>query len=327
MRTFSIANQKGGCGKTTTAINLASSLARRNQYVLLVDCDPQAHATMGLGVEPDDSRCLYQVLMPQHSGRLQLKDITINVRKNFDLAPSSMVLSSIEHELAEVAGRENTLLRALQPVKRIYDYIILDCPPSIGHICFNALRASSDVIVPIDMSLFSLRGVLKLIDIILFLKNNLDHDIQIRALVTMFDFRTSYARRVLQKVREEFGENVFQSAIRYNIRLRETVDFGLPVADYDLHAIGHQDYERLADEVMAMKPLVAHHGAGALSGAQYMAQKAKRYIETAGAEQEINGKAAELDDLFDDGPESSYSEMIDVIASSRINFFGEDDEP
>jgi hypothetical protein len=143
----------------------------------------------------------------------------------------------------------------------------------------------------------------------------------------MFDFRTTYARRVLQKVREEFGDNVFQSAIRYNIRLRETVDFGLPVADYDLHAIGHQDYERLADEVMTMKPLAAQHSTAALSGARYMAQKAKRYIETAGAARETHDVAVEPDDLFADAPESSYSEMVDVIASSRINFFGEDDEP
>lgn len=326
MRTFAVANQKGGCGKTTTAINLASSLARRNQKVLLIDCDPQAHATLGLNVEPDDDKCLYQVLTPRKSERLSLAEIVVPVRDCFHLAPSSMMLGTIEHELADVAGREHSLLRAIQPIKNTYDYIILDCPPSIGHICFNALRACSDAIVPIDMSLFSLRGVIKLVDIILFLKNNLDHDIQVRALVTMFDFRTSYAWRVLQKVREEFGDNVFESVIRYNIRLRETVDFGVPVSDYDRHAIGHKDYEKLADEVMSLKPLTAHHGAAAMSGAQFIAQKARRYIEKAGHSKELHSIAAEIDDALTDMPESSYSEMVDIIASSRINYFGDEDD-
>jgi chromosome partitioning protein len=325
MKIIAVANQKGGCGKTTTAINLAASLSRRNRRVLLIDCDPQAHATLGLNVDSDDEQCLYHVLTAREDERLDLEDIIVPIRKDFDLAPSGMMLGSVEHELAEVQGRENMLLQALLPVKRSYDYIILDCPPSIGHLCFNALRACTDVIIPIDMSLFSLRGVIKLVDIILFLKNTLDHDIQIRAMITMFDNRTRYAWRVLKQVKEEFGENVYETVIRYNIRLRETVDFGLPVGDYDRHAIGHKDYERLADEVLAQKIVTASHAEPRLSGAQVIAQNARSYIDRAGQSRELSSLTAEIDDMLLEGPESSYSDMIDVIARGTIDYFGGDD--
>jgi chromosome partitioning protein len=133
---------------------------------------------------------------------------------------------------------------------RPYDFIVIDCPPSIGHLCFNALRASQEAIIPIDLSIFSLRGVSKLMEIVLMLKEKLDHVINCRALITMFDYRTRYARYVLEKVKDEFGENVFNTVIRYNIRLRETVDYGMPIAEFDKHAIGHKDYQALAEEVI-----------------------------------------------------------------------------
>ena len=145
--------------------------------------------------------------------------------------PSSVILSAVEQELAGMAGREDRLLEAIAAIKTPYDFLIIDCPPSIGLLCFNALRVSQEVIIPIDMSLFSLRGVAKLIEIIMLLKDKLGHDIVSRALVTMFDSRTKYSRRVLEKVTEEFGENVFNTIVRYNIRLRETVDYGLPGGD------------------------------------------------------------------------------------------------
>ena len=181
------------------------------------------------------------------------------------------------------------------------------------------------MIVPIDMSLFSLRGVVKLVDIILYLKNNLAHDIQIRALVTMFDYRTRYARQVLKKVKEEFGENVFTSVIRYNVRLRETVDYGLPVGDYDRHAIGHKDYEQLAREVLQLKPNVNHHSRTTLSGAEYVVKKAEDYINSAGDSADIDSVIAELEDFIAETPSSSYTDMIDKIAQSDENFWEDDD--
>jgi chromosome partitioning protein len=135
-------------------------------------------------------------------------------------------------------------------MKESYDFVIIDCPPSIGHLCFNALRASQEVMIPIDLSLFSLRGVSKLIEIVMMLKENLDHDVQTRALITMYDHRTRYAKHVMEKVKEEFGHNVFETVIRYNIRLRESVDYGQPVGEYDKRSIGNKDYEALTEELL-----------------------------------------------------------------------------
>lgn len=251
MRVIASANQKGGCGKTTTAINLAFALALRDRKVLLVDSDPQAHATMGLGINPSDLvKTMYEVMRPNGYPATTMGDILVSVKDNLDIAPSSAKLSAIEQELAGIDGREERLLKAIQSLEEPYDFVIIDCPPSIGHLCFNALRASQEVIIPIDLSLFSLRGVSKLIEIVMLLKESLDHDVKARALITMYDYRTRYARHVLEKVKEEFGENVFETVIRYNIRLRESVDCGLPIGEYDKHSIGNKDYEDLAEELL-----------------------------------------------------------------------------
>jgi chromosome partitioning protein len=251
MRIIAVANQKGGCGKTTTAISLSSSLALRGKKVLLIDCDPQAHATIGLNVSPSDlEKSIYHVLTPSENGGIGIEDVVQYVKEDFDLAPSSVILSALEQDLSGTQGRENRLLEAIQALRVPYDYVLIDCPPSVGLLCINALRACDEVIIPIDMSLFSLRGVAKLVEIILLIKDKLGHEIRPRALVTMYDFRTRYSKRVLEKVKETFGSNVFESAIRYNIRLRETVDHGLPIGDYDKHAIGYKDYENLAEELM-----------------------------------------------------------------------------
>lgn len=254
MRVIASANQKGGCGKTTTAINLSFALASKGHKVLLIDSDPQAHATMGLNVIPADlERTLYEVMRPNTYPPARLDDILLNIRDNFDLAPSSAGLSAIEQELAGVEGRESRLHKAVQSLDKTYDYVIIDCPPSIGHLCFNALRACQECVIPIDLSLFSLRGVSKLMELMMMLRENLGHDINTRALITMYDYRTRYAKHVLEKVQEEFGENVFKTVIRYNIRLREAVDYGVPIGEYDRRSIGNMDYEGLAEEVIRME--------------------------------------------------------------------------
>jgi len=278
MRVIAVANQKGGCGKTTTAINLSCSLASKGQQVLLVDLDPQAHATMGLAVKPADlEKSIYDVLKPGTESSIGLDDIVIPMRDNFDLAPSNAGLSAIEQELSGVEGREGRLMHAIESLKKPYQTVIVDCPPSIGHLCFNALRAAEEVIIPIDLSLFSLRGVSKLMEIVLLLKEKLGHEIKARALITMYDHRTRYSRHVLEKVRERFGENVFDTAIRYNIRLRETVDYGLPIGEYDKHSIGHKDYEKLADELMNAWHASTAHGFDALDAARNFRELSEAY--------------------------------------------------
>jgi len=324
MRIIASANQKGGCGKTTTAINLSFSLSLKGKRVLLIDFDPQAHATIGLNVKPSDlGKSIYDVITPKKNDFLGIEDILIPIRDNLDLAPSNLILTAVEQELSGVEGRENRLLEAIQILKEQYDYdfIVIDCPPSIGHLCFNALRASDEVIIPIDMSLFSLRGVAKLIEIITLIKDKVGHDVKSRALITMYDRRTRYARVVLDKVRAEFGNNVFDTVIRYNIRLRETADCGLPVGDYDKNSIGHADYESLAEEIIGSETNEMSHNLNTLNVAQNILQKTEEYMKSP----KIEPQFSEDEEPSSYPIQSNYSEMVEVIAArSDDNFY--DDE-
>jgi chromosome partitioning protein len=313
MRIIAIANQKGGCGKTTTAINLSSCLALKGQRVLLIDFDPQAHATMGLNIDFDTEKSMYHVMAPEQNGQPGLEDIVIPVKEGLDIAPSDVRLSAIEQELAGVEARENKLMEAVQELKPQYDFVIIDCPPSIGHLCFNALRASEEAIIPIDMSLFSLRGVAKLTDIITLLESSCGHAIAPRALVTMYDYRTRYSRHVLGKVQEKFVDKVFETVIRYNSRLRETVDHGLPVGDYDKHAIGQKDYEKLADEVMSSESVALTREGGVSSTADDIMAKTQEYIDSMEESPSPKGPSSGPEEIFPYPAESTYSAMIEAI--------------
>jgi len=324
MRIIASANQKGGCGKTTTAINLSSSLSLKGKRVLLIDFDPQAHATLGLNVNPSDlEKSIYDVITPKKNDFLGIEDILIPIRDNLDLAPSSLILTAVEQELSGVEGREDRLLEAIQILKEQYDYdyVIIDCPPSIGHLCFNALRASDEVIIPIDMSLFSLRGVAKLIEIITLIKDKVGHDVKSRALITMYDRRTRYARVVLDKVRAEFGSNVFKTVIRYNIRLRETADCGLPVGDYDKHSIGHADYESLAEEIINSETDGMYHNLNTLNVAQDILQKTEEYMKSP----KIEPPFSENEEPSSYPIQSNYSDMVEVIAARPDDSFYDDE--
>jgi len=284
MRVIASANQKGGCGKTTTAINLSSSLSLKEKRVLLIDFDPQAHATMGLNITPSDlGKSIYHVITPKDYQFIRIEDILVPIRDNFDLAPSSLILSAVEQELSGLKGRENRLFRAIQELNKTYDYVVIDCPPNIGHLCFNALRACEEVIIPIDMSLFSLRGVATLLEIIILLKDKIGHDVKSRALITMYDRRTRYSRVVLDKVKSEFGDNVFETVIRYNIRLRETADCGMPVGDYDKHAIGHADYENLAEEIITSETAGIQKNFNTLNKVQDSLKKTEKHMKSSGS--------------------------------------------
>jgi chromosome partitioning protein len=237
---------------------------------------------MGLNIDPSGLPVTtYDVLKAENNGFVGINDVVIPIRENFDLAPSNAKLSAAEQELSGVEGRESRLLRAIESLRNAPDYIIIDCPPSIGHLCFNALRACEEVIIPIDLSLFSLRGVSKLMEIVVMLKEELGHDMRPRALITMYDYRTRYSKHVLEKVKEEFGENVYNTVIRYNIRLRETVDSGLPIGEYDKHSIGHKDYEDLADEVLRSGAANIDHIFNTLNSAQTLLQNREEYTDTA----------------------------------------------
>jgi len=353
MRVIASANQKGGCGKTTTAINLSSSLSLKGQKVLLIDFDPQAHATMGLNVKPSDlDKTIYDVITPKKNWLWGIEDVLLPIKDNFDLAPSSLILSAFEQELSGLERREHRLFQAIQSLKKQYDFIVIDCPPSIGHLSFNALRACDEVIIPIDMSLFSLRGVSKLIEIIILIKDKTGHDIKSRALITMYDRRTRYSRTVLEKVQAEFGDNVFDTVIRYNIRLRETADLGLPVGDFDKYSIGHMDYENLAEEVLRSEKIGTYQNFNNSNAAQDMLQKTEEYIDTATELPEDEPIASEMEEFPEDeldsaemeefpedespaseieefssySSQSNYSQMIEAIATrSNDSMFNDED--
>lgn len=327
MRVIASANQKGGCGKTTTAINLSSSLSSKGERVLLIDFDPQAHATMGLNITPSDlEKSIYHVITPKDYKFLRIEDILVPIKDNFDLAPSSLILSAVEQELSGLEGRENRLFRAIQALKKTYDYVVIDCPPSIGHLCFNALRACQEVIIPIDMSLFSLRGVAKLLEIIILIKDKIGHDVKSRPLITMYDRRTRYSRIVLDKVKTEFGDNVFETVIRYNIRLRETADHGLPVGDYDKNAIGHKDYENLAEEVIRLEADRMYPDLNTLSVTEDILQKTEEYIDMSLKSPEFEQPTSEMEEFSTYSPQSNYSEMVEAIATESTNSFFDDED-
>jgi chromosome partitioning protein len=266
------------------------------------------------------------VITPKENESLGIEDILVPIRDNFDLAPSSLILSAVEQELSGMDGREDRLFQAIQALKKQYDYIVIDCPPSIGHLCFNALRACQEVIIPIDMSLFSLRGVAKLLEIIILIKDEIGHDVKSRALITMYDRRTRYSRIVLEQVKTEFGNNVFETVIRYNIRLRETADYGLPVGDYDKNSIGHKDYENLAEEVIRLEADRMLPDFNAMSMTEDILQKTEEYIDMSVKSRELEPPVSQMEEFPDYSPQSNYSEMVEAIAAESSNpFFNDED--
>jgi len=250
MRTVAIVNQKGGCGKTTTAINLSACLALEHRKVLLIDLDPQAHATLGFNVQPEGiEKGMYEVL----SGHAELEDVLIGLSPNLSLAPSNVTLSAIEQILAGAPDRERQLLNTINALKVAFDYAIIDCPPNVGLLTFNALIASERVIVPVETSFFSLQGLSKLAETVQIIGERVGHNIDVKVLPTKFDRRTSYSKEVLGKIYERFRELSFTTVINLNEKLREATSLGLPITEYAPDSTGFKDYLNLAREVMALE--------------------------------------------------------------------------
>lgn len=251
MKTICIFNQKGGVGKTTTNINLCSYLALEGYKVLAIDMDPQGNTTSGLGLDKRKiEKSVYDVLTSDTS----LKDVIreCEIVNNFYLAPSTMELAGAEVELITKERRENILKEKISKIKGDFDFIFIDCPPSLGFLSINALSAADSVFIPIQCEFYALEGVGQLINTVQLVKKSLNKNLEIEGVVlTMFDGRTNLSNEVVSEVQKYFKDKVYNSTIPRNIRLAESPSFGLPIALYDDKCRGAESYENLAKEFLS----------------------------------------------------------------------------
>ncbi len=244
---ISIANQKGGVGKTTTTINLSSLLAAAEKRTLLVDIDPQSNSSSGLSVT-NHNPSVYEVLI----GTKKINDVIINSFMPFlDMLPSNIDLVGAEIEMVDIANRESLLRNALSEVKDKYDYILIDCPPSLGLLTLNSLTASNSVLIPVQCEYFALEGLGQLLNTINIVKKHYNKDLAIEGvLLTMFDTRLRLSHQVAEEVRNYFGDKVYNTVINRNVRISEAPSYGKPIILYDAISSGAQNYMALAAEVL-----------------------------------------------------------------------------
>lgn len=247
-RIISIANQKGGVGKTTTAVNVSAILAKRGNKVMLIDADPQGNASSGLGLEKEMENSLYDVLINDVSINDTLQESCI---KSLKVCPSNMDLAGAEVELVSQMSREQRLKEKLDEVKDDYDFIIIDCPPSLGLITLNAFTASDSVLIPVQCEYFALEGLGQLLNTVNLVKKHLNKSLEIEgAVLTMYDMRTNLSNQVVKEVKRYFEDKVYKTVIPRNIKLSEAPSFGMPITLYDAKSKGARAYEKLAREIL-----------------------------------------------------------------------------
>ncbi len=245
-KVVSVANQKGGVGKTTTAVNLSTILAKKGKKVLLIDADPQGNATSGLGIDKDVNFSIYDVLVND----VEIENTLIQTKvKNLDVCPSNINLAGAEVELVSMISREHRLKEKVNSQKDNYDYIIIDCPPSLGLITLNAFTASDSVLIPVQCEYYALEGLGQLINTINLVKKHLNKDLSIEgALLTMFDIRTNLSNQVVKEVNKYFENKVYKTVIPRNVKLSEAPSYGMPISVYDPKSKGAKSYDKFVKE-------------------------------------------------------------------------------
>ncbi len=250
VRIISVANQKGGVGKTTTTVNLGASLAYLGKKVLLVDIDAQGNATSGVGIrKPDVKEDIYDILVNE----VDIKETILPTsRENLFIVPATLQLAGAEIELTSMMARESRLKLALDEIKADYDYILIDCPPSLGHLTINAFTASDSILIPVQCEYYALEGLSQLLNTVRLVQKHFNPDLAIEGvLLTMFDARTNLGAEVVEEVRRYFQEKVYEAVIPRNVRLSEAPSHGLSIIDYDIRSKGAEVYQALAKEVLA----------------------------------------------------------------------------
>jgi chromosome partitioning protein len=249
-RVIAIANQKGGVGKTTTAINICASLGAEHKKVLLIDMDPQGNATMGSGVDKDDlDESILDILL----GDATIAELVIDAEQaGFDIVPANTELTAAEVHLLNFEDREFRLAKAIEPVKALYDFIFIDCPPSLGMLSLNSLAAADSVMIPMQCEYYALEGLSALVNTIEQVKDSVNPKLEVEGLLrTMFDTRNRLALDVSEELTNHFGELVFETPVPRNVRLAEAPSYGLPVMYHDIKSTGAQAYLSLAKEMIA----------------------------------------------------------------------------
>ena len=248
-KVISVSNQKGGVGKTTTSLSLAASLGVLEKKVLLIDADPQGNATSGIGINSDDfNKSSYDVLLNQ----CEINDSIIKTKSpNLDIIPANIDLVAVEIELVDTNKREHMLTKMIDKIKKDYDFIIIDCPPSLGLITMNALTASNSVIIPIQCEYYALEGLGQLLNTVRLVQKNLNRNLEIEGvLLTMYDSRLNLSKQVADEVKGFFKDKIFETIIHRNVRLSEAPSFGKPALLYDANSTGAQNYISLVEEIL-----------------------------------------------------------------------------